>query len=183
MRNRPRVSIPALWRQRGTLIRYRRCDRLIDWKIDKQAGKLLVIAEGWPGKECAMRKWYVPLTIAGIGGLGVFLFSESGRRALRWIGSYLRWNSEGLLEWNEAAEAEMQRIRQHWPRLRNPYSLARNWAAELSSAKPHPGKRSRNRAPDLHLRSRDLVDLSRHAQIALGYPARVMRSERQLTLL
>ncbi len=57
-----------------------------------------------------MRKWYVPLTVAGIGGLGVFLFSESGRRVLRWVGQYVRWNSEGLLEWNDAAEDEMQRI-------------------------------------------------------------------------
>jgi len=57
-----------------------------------------------------MRKWYVPLTVAGIGGLGVFLFSESGRRMLRWLGEYVRWNSEGLLEWNEAADIELQRL-------------------------------------------------------------------------
>ncbi len=57
-----------------------------------------------------MRKWYVPLTVAGIGGLGVFLFSESGRKALRWIGQYVRWNSQGLLEWNDAAEAELRRL-------------------------------------------------------------------------
>lgn len=59
-----------------------------------------------------MRKWFVPLTVAGIGGLGVFLFSESGRRALRWIGQYVRWNSEGVLEWNDAAEDELQRIQE-----------------------------------------------------------------------
>lgn len=59
-----------------------------------------------------MRKWYVPLTVASIGGLGVFLFSESGRRAVRWIGQYVRWNSEGLLEWNDAAEAELWRVQE-----------------------------------------------------------------------
>jgi hypothetical protein len=59
-----------------------------------------------------MRKWYVPLTVAGIGGLGVFLFSESGRRALRWVGQYIRWNSEGLLEWNDAADAELHRLQE-----------------------------------------------------------------------
>lgn len=69
-------------------------------------------AESGPSQECAMRKWYVPLTVAGLGGLGVFLFSDSGRRALRWIGQYIRWNSEGFLEWNEAAEAELQRIQE-----------------------------------------------------------------------
>jgi ribonuclease HI len=59
-----------------------------------------------------MRKWYVPLTVAGIGGVGVFLFSESGRMALRWIGQYIRLNSEGLLEWNDAAEAELRRVQE-----------------------------------------------------------------------
>ncbi len=57
-----------------------------------------------------MRKWYVPLTVAGLGGLGAFLFSESGRRALRWVGSYVGWHSQGLLEWNDSAEAELQHI-------------------------------------------------------------------------
>ena len=57
-----------------------------------------------------MRKWYVPLTVAGIGGLGVFLLSESGRSVLRGITRYLRWNSQGLQEWNDAAEAEMRRL-------------------------------------------------------------------------
>jgi hypothetical protein len=66
----------------------------------------------WPGKESAMRKWFVPLTVAGIGGLGVFLLSESGRSALRGITRYLRWNSQGLQEWNEAAEAEMHRLQE-----------------------------------------------------------------------
>jgi hypothetical protein len=57
-----------------------------------------------------MRKWYVPLTIAGIGGLGAFLLSESGKRFLRWARQYLQWNSAGLLEWNETAEAELEHI-------------------------------------------------------------------------
>ena len=59
-----------------------------------------------------MRKWFVPLTVAGIGGLGVFLFTEPGRRTLRWVGQYIRWNSEGFLEWNDAAEAELQRLQE-----------------------------------------------------------------------
>lgn len=63
-----------------------------------------------PGKECAMRKWYVPLTIVGIGGLGAFLLSEPGRKALQWIERYVRWDSQGRLEWNEATEAELQRL-------------------------------------------------------------------------
>jgi hypothetical protein len=73
---------------------------------------LLDMVWSWPGKESAMRKWFVPLTVAGIGGLGVFLLSESGRSALRGITRYLRWNSQGLQEWNEAAEAEMHRLQE-----------------------------------------------------------------------
>ena len=57
-----------------------------------------------------MRKWYVPLTVAGIGGLGVFLFTDSGRRMLSWLGQYVRWSSEGLVEWNEGAEAELESL-------------------------------------------------------------------------
>jgi len=70
------------------------------------------MAELLPARGGVMRKWYVPLTVAGIGGLGVFLFSESGRRTLRWIGHYIRWNSEGFLEWNEAADAELKKIQE-----------------------------------------------------------------------
>ena len=57
-----------------------------------------------------MRKWYVPLTIVGIGGLGAFMLSEPGRRVLRGIGRYVRRNSPGMLDWNEAAEDELQRL-------------------------------------------------------------------------
>ena len=73
---------------------------------------MLLMAEVVAARGGVMRKWFVPLTVAGIGGLGVFLFSESGRRALRWIGQYVRWNSEGVLEWNDAAEDELQRIQE-----------------------------------------------------------------------
>lgn len=57
-----------------------------------------------------MRKWYVPLTIVGIGGLGAFLLSEPGRKTRQWIERYVRWDSQGRLEWNDAAEAELQRL-------------------------------------------------------------------------
>ena len=57
-----------------------------------------------------MRKWYVPLTVAGLGGLGVLLLSDSGRKVLRWIAQYVRLNSEGLLEWNDAADAELRKL-------------------------------------------------------------------------
>jgi len=57
-----------------------------------------------------MRKWYIPLAVAGVGGLGAFLLSETGRRAMRWFGHCVRWNAQGMLEWNAAAEAELKAI-------------------------------------------------------------------------
>jgi len=58
-----------------------------------------------------MRKWYLPLTIAGISGLGILLLSESGKELLQWVRRNFRISSEGLLEWNETAESELERIR------------------------------------------------------------------------
>lgn len=58
-----------------------------------------------------MRKnWYVPLLIAGIGGLGVYLMSERGRSGLRWLAQNLHRAPDRLLEWNEAAQRELDRI-------------------------------------------------------------------------
>jgi hypothetical protein len=57
-----------------------------------------------------MRKWYIPLTIAGIGGFGAFLLTEQGRAFSRWLRKYLQWNTDTLLEWNDAAEVELHRI-------------------------------------------------------------------------
>lgn len=57
-----------------------------------------------------MRKWYVPLTVAGLGGLGALFLSEPGRQLLRSARQYWQWHSENLQEWNEVAEQELERI-------------------------------------------------------------------------
>jgi hypothetical protein len=57
-----------------------------------------------------MRKWYLPLTVAGLGGIGLLLLSEPGRKGLRWLAANLHRAPEALLEWNEAAQREMDRI-------------------------------------------------------------------------
>lgn len=76
-----------------------------------------------------MRKWYVPITIAGIGGLAAFLVSESGRGVVRWMARNFRWNEQGLLEWDEAADAELQRIQ-----------AALSALAESLQPRPEPGR-------------------------------------------
>jgi DNA-binding MarR family transcriptional regulator len=57
-----------------------------------------------------MRKVYVPLTMLGLGGLGWLFLTERGREALRWVGENLPRGTEQLLEWNEAAQRELDRV-------------------------------------------------------------------------
>lgn len=57
-----------------------------------------------------MRKWYVPLTVLGVGGIGAFLLSERGKNVLRWAIEKFRQAPERFLEWNETAQAELDRI-------------------------------------------------------------------------
>jgi DNA-binding PadR family transcriptional regulator len=58
-----------------------------------------------------MRKWFVPLTVLGVGGIGAFLLTDKGRETLR------RWRArfdeapERWVEWNENAQLELDRIR------------------------------------------------------------------------
>ena len=57
-----------------------------------------------------MRKWYMPLTVLGIGGLSLLFLTERGRRGLRWAAHTLHRAPDTLLDWNEAAQRELDRI-------------------------------------------------------------------------
>ena len=57
-----------------------------------------------------MRKWYVPMTVVGLGGLGVLLFTDRGRKAVRWLVEQLPNAQSQLAEWNETAQRELDRI-------------------------------------------------------------------------
>jgi len=57
-----------------------------------------------------MRKWYLPMTVLGLGGLGVLLFTERGRRSLEWLVEQLPDAPRHFAEWNEAAQRELDRI-------------------------------------------------------------------------
>lgn len=57
-----------------------------------------------------MRKFYWSLSVLAVGGLGALLFTEKGRQALRWIGENATQAPDRLLEWNEAAQRELDRI-------------------------------------------------------------------------
>jgi len=60
--------------------------------------------------DADMRKWYFPMTILGLGGLGVLLFTERGRRSLRMLAEFLPQAPRHFAEWNEAAQRELDRI-------------------------------------------------------------------------
>ncbi len=57
-----------------------------------------------------MRKWYVPLVVAGVAGIGVLFLTPRGRAAVRWACNNLHRAPDALLEWNEAAQRELDKI-------------------------------------------------------------------------
>ncbi|MFB3918149.1 MAG: hypothetical protein ACE14M_15580 [Terriglobales bacterium] len=72
-----------------------------------------------------MRKWYLPLTVVGLGGLGVLFLTERGRSALRWLYDNLHEAPDTLLEWNEAAQRELDRIQTALNRVAESLNAAR----------------------------------------------------------
>ncbi len=57
-----------------------------------------------------MKKWYMPLALLGVGSLGALLFSDRGRKAVRWAAESLERHHETFQEWNEAAQRELDRL-------------------------------------------------------------------------
>ncbi len=57
-----------------------------------------------------MRRWYVPLTLLGLGGLGWLFLTERGRLFARWAADHVHEAPDRFLEWNEAAQRELDRI-------------------------------------------------------------------------
>ena len=57
-----------------------------------------------------MRKWYLPMTVLGLGGLGVLLFTERGRRVIAEVSEYISDAPARFAEWNDTAQRELDRI-------------------------------------------------------------------------
>ncbi len=57
-----------------------------------------------------MRKWALPLTVLGIGGIGALAFSRRGRSAMKWALDHAHEAPERIAEWNEAAQSELDKI-------------------------------------------------------------------------
>jgi hypothetical protein len=64
-----------------------------------------------------MRKWYLPLTVLGVGGLGAFCLSQRGRSTIRWVYQNVHRAPETFLEWNDSAQRELDRIQTALNRL------------------------------------------------------------------
>jgi hypothetical protein len=57
-----------------------------------------------------MRRWFLPLTVIGLGSVGAFLLSERGRETLRGLLKKHRNSPEGWQELNAGVQSEMDRI-------------------------------------------------------------------------
>jgi len=57
-----------------------------------------------------MRRWYVPLTVVGLGGIGALLMTERGRALLRSAFERFQQAPEKLLEINDTLQVELDRI-------------------------------------------------------------------------
>lgn len=58
----------------------------------------------------AMRRWCFPMTVVGLSGLGMLLFTDRGRRSLHWIARHLPDAPKHFANWNETAQRELERI-------------------------------------------------------------------------
>lgn len=57
-----------------------------------------------------MRKWFLPLTVLGIGGIGALALSERGRRTIEWFFDRIDEAPDRIADWNDSAQAELDRI-------------------------------------------------------------------------
>ena len=73
----------------------------------------------------AMRKWYVPLTLAGLTGLGLFCLTERGRRALRSALARVHLIPEAFEDWAAATEREVHRLQHAVDRVAKSLDAAR----------------------------------------------------------
>ncbi|MFZ0313735.1 MAG: hypothetical protein WAL85_13590 [Candidatus Korobacteraceae bacterium] len=57
-----------------------------------------------------MRRWYLPLTVLGLGGVSAFLLSKRGRTKLRAISNGLQQAPDRLLQLNSSLQSDLDRI-------------------------------------------------------------------------
>ena len=60
--------------------------------------------------EAPMRRWYLPITVLGLGSVGAFLLTERGRSSLRAIWDRSQESPESWREFNDSLQGELDRI-------------------------------------------------------------------------
>jgi len=68
-----------------------------------------------------MRRCYLPLAVLGLAGLGALFLTDRGRQALEWMTE----NLYRAIDWNEAAQRELDRIQVALNRVADSLEAAR----------------------------------------------------------
>ena len=71
-----------------------------------------------------MRRWYLPITVLGLGSVGAFLLSERGRNAVRFLWEKFQ-HPEGWRDLNDSLQNELDHIQAALDRI-------------AESIEPHP---------------------------------------------
>lgn len=58
-----------------------------------------------------MRKWYLPLTVLAVAGLGTLFLSPLGRRLLGWVAENFDAAPDAWLKWSESNWEEIAELR------------------------------------------------------------------------
>jgi len=64
-----------------------------------------------------MNKWFLPLAVFGLGGLGLLALSDRGIEMLEAAARKLRQAPDSFLDWNDAAQSELDRLQQALERV------------------------------------------------------------------
>ena len=64
-----------------------------------------------------MRRWYVPLTVLGLGGIGALLLTDRGRSVLYTIAEKFWQAPDRLLEWNDSLQDDLDHIQEALDRI------------------------------------------------------------------
>ncbi len=57
-----------------------------------------------------MHKWFLPLTVLGLGGLGLLVLSDRGQDAIQWALAKMDEAPDQFNDWNDRAQDELDRI-------------------------------------------------------------------------
>lgn len=72
-----------------------------------------------------MRNWYLPLTVLGVAGLAALALSERGRESVRRALGRMEEAPEPFRGWNDAAQRELESLREALARLSDSLQAAR----------------------------------------------------------